>query len=439
MICVINRYAVRLILAVGFVFTHQVLASPDIQHWKTDDGARVYFVEAMELPMVDIQVIFNAGSARDGEQAGIANFTAMLLSDGAGGLDSNTIAKRFSEIGARFGASAGRDMTTVTLRTLIGDEYMKPALELFNTVLTKPDFPEQDLERERNRILIGLQHEEQSPGSIVERTFYKKLYGIHPYAMPPIGTTASIKTITREMIQSFHAKYYVSKNAVIAITGAVSKKQARKIAEQITKGLAEGVMAESIPAVLDLEAESIENIVHPSTQTHVRMGQPGVKRGDPDYFSLYVGNHILGGSGLVSRLSEEIREKRAMSYSVYSYFVPQRQNGVFTIGLQTKNDQTNEAIDVVKSVLQDYIVQGPTKEELESSKKNITGGFPLRISSNRKIIGYISMIGFYGLPLDYLDTFKDNVNAVTIEQIKDAFQRRLDINKMVTVTVGGQQ
>lgn len=435
---VINRYIVSLVLAISFIVSHQALASPDIHHWKTDDGARVYFVEAMELPMVDIHIIFDAGSARDGEHAGLASFTAGLLSDGANGLDSNTIAKRFSAIGSRFGAGADRDMTTVTLRTLIGDEYMKPALALFNTVLTKPDFPEQDLERERKQRLIGLQHEEQSPGSIVSRTFYKKLYGDHPYAMSPSGTTDSIKAITREMIQAFHSKYYVSKNAVIAITGAVSKEEAEDIAEQITKGMTKGKIAEPVSVVSSLEQGSVKNISHPSTQTHVRLGQPGVKRGDPDYFSLYVGNHILGGSGLVSRLSEEIREKRAMSYSVYSYFSPLRQAGVFTIGLQTKNDQANEAIDVAKTLLQDYIAQGPTQKELESAKKNITGGFPLRISSNSKIIGYISMIGFYGLSPDYLDTFNDNVSAVTIEQIKDAFKRRLDINKMVTVTVGGQ-
>ena len=439
MIRVIDHYAVRLIFVISIIFSAQVLASPDIEHWKTGDGARVYFVEAMELPMVDIHIIFDAGSARDGEQAGLANFTATLLSDGAGGLNSDTIAKRFSEIGARFGAGVDRDMTTVTLRTLIGDEYMKPALALFNTLLTKPDFPEQDIERERQRILIGLQQEEQSPGSIVDRTFYKKLYGTHPYATPPNGTSASIKTITRDMIQSFHAKYYVSGNAVIAITGAVSKNEARKIAEQITEGLAKGSAAENIPVVSALEKAGVENIAHPSTQTHVRMGQPGVKRGDPDYFALYVGNHVLGGSGLVSRLSDEVREKRAMSYSVYSYFIPQREYGAFTIGLQTKNDQTSEAIDVVKTVLQDYIEHGPTKEELVSSKKNITGGFPLNIASNSKIIGYISMIGFYGLPLDYLDRFNDNINSVTIEQIQEAFKRRLDIGKMVTVTVGGQQ
>jgi len=434
----INRYIANLILVISVIFNHHALASPDIHLWNTNDGARVYFVEAAELPMVDIHVIFDAGSARDGEHAGLASFTATLLSGGAGGLDSDAIARQFSEIGARFGASADRDMTTVTLRTLTGDEFLQPALALFNTVLTKPDFPEQAIERERNRILIGLQYEEQSPASIVERTFYSRLYGNHPYAIPPGGTTDTVKAITTEMLKSFHSQYYVSKNAVIAITGAVSKKEAKEIAEQITKGMTKGKMAIPLPAVASLEQASEENISHPSTQNHVRIGQPGVKRGDPDYFALYVGNHILGGSGLVSRLNEEIREKRAMSYSVYSYFFPQREYGVFTIGLQTKNTQTKEAVDVAKNVLQNYIDHGPTQEELDLAKKNITGGFPLNISSNSKIIGYISMIGFYGLPIDYLDTFNANVNAVTIAQIKDAFKRRLDISKMATVTVGGQ-
>jgi len=436
-ISVINHIRFVLLFT-GLLLAGLVQASPDIKHWKTDDGARVYFVEAMELPMIDISVIFDAGSARDGELAGLSTFTAALLTEGAAGLDSNEIARRFSDVGARFSAGSDKDMTTISLRSLVGDEYLKPALELFNKLIVHPDFPDDDMERKRKAMLTGLQYEEQSPGSIVEREFYKKLYGSHPYAIPGSGTTETVKNISRDNINGFYKNYYVAKNAVIAITGAVTERQAKKISEAVIKGLPAGQKADVLPAVALPEAAVVENIRHPSTQTHVRIGYPGVKRGDDDYFALYVGNHILGGGGLVSRLNDEIREKRGLSYSIYSYFFPLREAGAFTIGLQTKNDQADEAIDVVRTVLQDYIDNGPVIEELALAKRNITGGFPVNISSNSKIAGYISMIGFYDLPLDYLDNFNNNINAVTIEQIKDAFKRRLDPTRMVTVTVGDQ-
>jgi zinc protease len=192
------------------------------------------------------------------------------------------------------------------------------------------------------------------------------------------------------------------------------------------------------PAAADAAAHTVR-IDYPTTQTHVLIGQPGISRDDPDYFPLYVGNHVLGGSGLVSRISEEIREKRGLSYSAYSYFTPMRQRGPFTIGLQTRNDQVEQALQVARDTLQKFIEEGPTARELEESKQNITGGFPLRLSSNKKIVGMLAMIGFYQLPIDYLDTFTTRVEAVTLEDIRDAFSRRIQPGNMVTVLVGSQQ
>jgi zinc protease len=161
-----------------------------------------------------------------------------------------------------------------------------------------------------------------------------------------------------------------------------------------------------------------------------------MKRGDEDYFPLYVGNHVLGGSGLVSLLSKEVRQNRGLSYSVYSYFLPMRQNGIFLLGLQTKNAQAGEALQVVNQTLQRFVEQGPTEQELQAAKQNITGGFPLRIASNSKIVEYLAVIGFYDLPLDYLATFTGKIEAVTAEQIRDAFQRRVHPDRIVTLLLG---
>ncbi len=174
----------------------------------------------------------------------------------------------------------------------------------------------------------------------------------------------------------------------------------------------------------------------PSTQTHILMGEPGVDRRDRDYFTLYVANHILGGSGFGSRIMKEIREKRGLAYSSYSYFLPMRRKGPFLMGMQTRNSKAGEALEVLRQTLKHYIEQGPTAEELEHAKKNITGGFPLKVDSNSDIAGYIAMIGFYQLPLDYLQNFNRNIEAVTLEQIRDALKRRIHPDKMLTVTVG---
>ncbi len=426
-----------ILLAVLFL-VQPAEANPDIQHWSTNNGARVYFVPAPELPMVDIQVTFDAGSARDGKRPGLARFTSGMLEEGAGPLDANAIAERFDSLGAQFSASSQRDMAYASLRSLTAPEQLEPALQTFAMLLGQPSFPASALERVRQQMLTGLQYEEQNPGEVASRAFYAALYTTHPYGIPPSGTRESVRAISRKELQSFYRRYYVGRNAVVAIVGAVDRAQAERLAEAAIGGLASGDAASRLPPVPSVTRAQERHIDHPSSQTHVLVGQPGMRRGDEDYFPLYVGNHILGGSGLVSRISEEVREKRGLSYSAYSYFVPMRREGPFTLGLQTANNNRDEALTVLRQTLQRYVEEGPTDEELLAAKKNITGGFPLKIDSNSDILGYISMIGFYGLPLDYLDTFNSRIEALTASQIRDAFARRIHPDKMITVTVGGQ-
>ena len=424
-------------LCLVLLTTESVFASPNIEHWQTSNGARVYFVSAPELPMLDIQVVFDAGSARDGALSGTALLTNGMLNEGAGSLDSNQIATAFEDVGAQFGNSSQRDMAMLRMRSLTADSALKPALTMFTTVLTQPDFPQDAFNRIQKQVLIGLQAEKQSPSAISSRAFYKSLYGEHPYAAMPSGNAPSVKKLTQTSLKSFYKEYYVAKNAVVILVGAIDKAHAKMIAEQIMSGLPTGQVADKIEAVSLLKTAKKVVIKHPSSQTHIAMGQAGINRGDKDYFALYVGNHILGGSGLVSRLSNEVREKRGLSYSVYSYFRPMRELGPYQFGLQTRNDQADEALTVMTNTLTDFIKNGPTEAELVAAKQNITGGFALRVDSNSKIAGYLAMIGFYGLPLSYLDTFKASVNNVTIDDIRDAYSRRVHANKMVTVMVGG--
>lgn len=413
-----------------------VSATPEIQSWRTEQGARVLFVEATQLPMVDLQVLFHAGGSRNGDLPGLSSLTNQLLSQGADGLSADEISMGFESLGAVYGSSAGYDSDKVSLRSLSAKDKLQPALENLVRVLTRPDFPENAFERERNRKLIGLRSKKQNPGALASDAFYEALYRDHPYARPVSGTEETLNKITLDDIRAFHKKYYVAANAIIAIMGDLSRAEAEKIANQISSTLPRGEKAAPIPEVAMLNKANRVHIDHPSQQTHILIGQPGIKRGDPDYFALYVGNHILGGGGLVSRLFEEVRNKRGLSYSAYSYFSPMKQAGPFAAGLQTRADQAEEAINVLMDNLRKFIDEGPTEDEMVASKKNITGGFPLRIDSNGKILGYLAAIGMYDLPLDYLETFNSNIEAVTVEQIQQAFQRKLTPDNFVTVLVG---
>ena len=413
-----------------------VLASPNIEYWITSAGAEVYYVHAPELPMVDIQIVFDAGSSRDEDALGIAMLTNSLLADGANGDDADKISNDFESLGAIYAADIGYDSASLQLRSLTESELLNSAIVNLKKVLSAPDFPTDALERRRSQMLIGIKAKQQSPAAIAKDAFMKATYQSHPYAKPSEGTETSVKAINRKDIVSFYKKHYTAKNSMIAIVGAVSHELAKQISEDISAGFQDGEKASSIRAVENLEEPQSIFIEYPSAQTHILVGQPGMKRGDSDYFSLYVGNHILGGGGMVSRLFEEVREKRGLSYSAYSYFSPMLFKGPFTAGLQTKTDQADEAISVLLENIKNYIEQGPTEEELIAAKKNITGGYPLRIDSNSKILNYVVVIGYYKLPLDYLETFNNNVEAVTIENIKDAFKRRLSPDKLVLVKVG---
>ena len=418
-------------------------AGPKIENWTTASGLRVYFVNVPELPMLDLRLSFAAGSAYDGDKLGISGMTTGMLNKGAAGLNADQIAENFESVGANFSANAGRDAVSISLRTLTLEEQMQKGLENWLKVIEKPEFPEADFKRMKKQALIGLQAEKQNPGSIASKAFYKNLYPDHPYGEPQNGNEETINALAIDDLKSFFKRYFVNKNGQLALVGSIDKQQAMSIAEQVSKALTSndrgtGEKAAPIPEVKPLKEAKTVRIPYPSSQAHIYIGQPGNKRGDKDYYSLYLGNHELGGSGFTSRLMKEIRVKRGLSYSVYSYFIPMKEFGPFMLGLQTKLSQTDEAIEVAREVLKTFQKDGPTEENLKASKLNITGGFPLRTASNDDIIGYIDVIGMYGLPLDYLDTFTDIINDTSRDQVIDAFNRRLDLDKLLTVIVGGE-
>lgn len=412
-------------------------AGVKIQHWQTARGAEVYFVENHDLPIVDISVNFAAGSAHDSpEKSGLAGITRYMMTLGAAGISDEKIAQKMADVGAILGGDFDVDRAGFKLRTLSSAREKAQALEVFTKILQQPDFPEPVLVREKARIISSLQEAATQPESIANKAFMQALYCSHPYSLDENGEIETVANISRDDLLAFYKQHYATKGAVVAMIGDMSRDEAAQIAEQLTAALPQSEPAATVPQVSLPTQPKEQRIAHPASQSHILLGYPGIKRGDPDLFPLYVGNYILGGGGFVSRLTEEVREKRGLVYSVYSYFMPMGELGPFQLGLQTKKEQAEDALKLVRETLEKFIKDGITEAELKAAKSNIIGGFPMRIDSNNKILDYLAVIGFYRLPLSYLDDYNSNVDKVTAVQIKEAFARLLKPENFVTVIVG---
>lgn len=415
------------------LFSAGVTAGVKIEHWTTATGARVYFVETRGLPILDVQLDFAAGNgyAAPGK-AGLPALTRGLLDAGAGDLDEERLAERLTDTGAQLGGGVDNDRASVILRTLSAQPEREAALALMRTVLSAPTFPQAVLTREAERSIAALREADTQPGAIAAKRFAAAIYSEHPYGVS--ATAESVAAITRQDLIDFYQQHYAAKNATISLIGDISRSEAEAIAQQLSQALPAGGAPVILPPVTLPKSQTIK-VAHPAAQSHVHIGLPAVQRGDADYFALLVGNYSLGGGGFASRLMKEVREKRGYAYSVSSYFYPQRLPGPFDISLQTKRSQVNDAIKTVNDVLSTFMTQGPTEKELIAAKKNLVDGLALRLDSNAKLLGYLSIIGFYGLPLTYLDDFPARVNAVTISQVKDAFARHVPRDHLVTVVV----
>ena len=425
--------ALVLSLAAGIAF-----ATPQIQHWQAPSGARVYFVEDHGLPMLDVAVDFAAGSGFDvAGKVGVASLTYGMLDLGAQDLSEDDIARKLADIGAQLGGQFDSDRAGLRLRTLSNATEREAALDILARCLQQPLFPEPVLAREKARLIAALKEAETQPESIAEKAFGRAVFGVHPYGWHTEVT--DVEKIQRAELEDFYRAHYGAKQAVVALMGDVTRAQAEAIAQRLTAGLPTGGADARIAPVMIRIQPSEQRIEHPASQSHILIGTPGIARNDEDYFPLYVGNYILGGGGFVSRLMNEVREKRGMAYSVYSYFMPMQQPGAFQIGLQTKKEQADESLQLVRQTLRTFVDGGVTAKELRAAKQNIVGGFPLRIDSNKKILEYLSVIGFYDLPLTYLDDFTGKVEKVTARQIHDAFKRRIDPDALATVIVGAPE
>lgn len=418
---------------------------PKIQQFKTKAGVPVLFVPTTALPIVDIDLRFNAGSARDGSISstgfGIANMTATMLEQGSKRLDENEFTRAVETLGINLGSSAYKDMFTVSLRSLSDDKHLLPAIDLMTQMLTEPSFNEQILARNKARLLVGLQQQKQDPNSLASLAFDKALYGDHPYAHPSVGTLETVPNITRQQLIDFKNRYLVAANASLSMTGNLTLAQAKKLAENITAGLPTGQAAPILPEPKPLTKSQHIHIPFPSTQTTVLMGQLGDKRAtDPQaqqkQTSFAVGNEVLAGGDFNARLMTEIRQNLGYTYGISGSMSPMLTRGPYQIGFSTRNDKARAAIDASLDVINDTLKNGITSTEMKLTTDNLKNSFPMGFASNAGINGLLGMMNFYQLPTSYLSNYVNRIEQVKLAEVNQTLRDTLKPDDFLIVTVG---
>lgn len=441
--------ALKQILAAGilcFGFLSAVHAIPPIEKLETFKGAKAYLVQTKSLPMVDIEVSIDAGDRYDPEgKSGLADMTAGLMKYGArsgsGLLNEAQIADEMADLGATIALSVSGERAILRIRTLSREDLLKRAVQLAAAMLSEPTYDPQVIAREKQRVITNLLEAETKPEYVLEKRFKKLVYGAYPLANSP--SVKSIGAISAADLKQFHQQFYRGDRMIVSIVGDVSSMQANDIVQALLKKIPQnGAAINSLPQLsrspIEPLAQREVQIPFDSQQAHIAMGMTAVTRSNPDYFPLLVGNYVLGGGGFVSRLMSEVREKRGLAYSVFSYFSPGKDAGIFQAGLQTKSDQGSVALEVLSNTIAKFISDGPTPSELAAAKSNLINGYPLRIDNNRKLLDNVSSIVWNDLPLDTLETWTKQVEAVTLEQVTAAFQKYLAMDRMKIVVLGAQ-
>ena len=409
-------------------------------------GTKAYLVQTKSLPMVDIEISIDAGDRYDPSgKSGLATIVGQLMNFGAksdkGLLSEAQIADEIADLGANFGVSVSGERATMRIRTLSRKDLRDRAVQLASALLSAPTYDAKILVREKQRMTTALLESETKPESVLDRRFRKLIYGNYP-----LGNSASVQSIANISptdLHQFHRQFYRADRMIISIVGDVDKAEATEIVERLLQKVPQS--GSPIAKLPEFERSPVEplsqrevTIPFDSQQAHISMGMTAVTRINPDYFPLLVGNYILGGGGFVSRLMSEVREQRGLAYSVFSYFAPGKDVGIFQAGLQTKNDQAALALEVMSSTIGQFITNGPTQIELDAAKANLINGYPLRIDNNRKLLDNVSSIAWNNLPLDTMDVWTQQVEVVSLEQVKTAFQKYLAMDRMKIVVLGAK-
>lgn len=406
----------------------------DIQQWLTDEGARVLFVAAPQLPMFDIRLSVAAGSCRDGSQPGAAFLTISMLDEGVAGRDGLQITQAFEGAGAEFQHHLGADHATLSLRCLTAPAQREAAVETFASIAGQPSFPEAAITQVKGQCIDVLDAREHLPNARLQRLIYQHMYAGHPYGYPRYGERASITALTRADLLAFHGQHYSAPNASISLVGDLSLEQAQDIAAKISKALPSGPAAVPLAPPVRSEPEVL-HIETDSTQVLVTLLLPAITRQSADYAALTVANDIFG-AGVHSRLYKELRTRQGLSYSPRSDLVFGMVDGRLAIHWQCAAQYNSASQDQVETMLKDFIANGPTLDELIEAKQRILSSSPLRTATNQAILGQLATLNVFSLPLDSLNTFHSQVRALTLLELNNAIRRNLDPGQLLYSSIG---
>ena len=415
-------------------------ADVEISKYVTKNGVEILYTKSENIPMIDIKITFDAGSNKDGELKGLSMLTHSLLDEGTSKMNSEAIASAFESTGAIFSTSVNKDKSSVSLRSLADKKYLEPSVKMLLKILSDSVFPKSEVILQKERTLSSISEDKSDPSEVSSNLFFKEIYGNYAYGFPSIGSEESIEKIKRKDIINFYKENINSSNASIAIVSSLSKKDIINLSEKISKSLSSSSKKKN--GLNNFQKNNKKKYIFKkfnSEQAHIYIGGQSIKRGSKNHLPLYVGNYIFGGSGFSARLMKELRVKRGLTYGVYSYIYPMKNIGPFVVGIETKAEQAQESVRLIHKMLKEFHANGPTDKELTHAKEAIINGFPLRIDSNQDILNYLSMINYYDLPINYLNTFTDKISKITKKDILRAFKEEIDVNNLITLVVGNEK
>ncbi|MGF1593135.1 MAG: M16 family metallopeptidase [Kiloniellaceae bacterium] len=410
----------------------------EVQRVVSPGGIEAWLVEDHTNPIVALELAFRGGSALDPEdRAGLAHMVASTIDEGAGPLDSQAFQGELDNLSISLRFSAGTDSFSGSLQTI--SEHRARAFELLRLALTEPRFDEEPVERIRSQIITRLSRESEDPDYIAGRVLRRLMYDDHPYALSSRGTEASIARITADDLRGFVADRFGRDRLFVGVVGDITAAELAAALDEIFGSLPAAAAPFEIPPAVAKNGGETVVIAKPIPQSVVALGQEGIRRDDPDYYAAYVVNYILGGGGFSSRLVEEVREKRGLAYSVYSYLAPFDHGSMVAGGTATQNARVAESLDLIRQEWRRMAEAGPTAAELEAAKRYLTGSFPLRFSSSDNIAGMLVGMQTEDLGIDYLDRRNDYVEAVTLEDARRVAARLYRPDDLTVVVVGAPE
>jgi zinc protease len=411
----------------------------DVKRTVLPNGLIVLHSEKHNLPLVMVTLLVKASPLNEPEnKAGLSNLTAELLTEGTKSRTSAVISEEVEFIGASLDTSVNNDYTTITLSVLKKDIHK--GVELFSDILLNPVFPAAEIERKKGIIKGSLRQREEEPSFLAGRAFRKEVFGSHSYGRLLEGSVTTLDAITREDIAGFYSEYFLPNNSILSVVGDISGDDLQSMINQyLGRWKKSGLSSKSINKIDKKTERKIILIDKDLTQANILFGHRGISRDNPDYYAVMVMNYILGGGGFSSRLMHSIRDVMGLAYDVHSSFSANKEGGFFQAGVQTKNESANAVIAEIIRHIELIQKKEVTTEELFEAKAFLTGSFPRKLDTNRKIADFIALVEFYGLGTDYVEKYPAYINAVTKEDILRVSGKYLYPHEYVLVVVANQE